>query len=285
MGRLTDKITLMALSDQESGVRKIMIPRWVVDSWRTLLIVVGIAIFLQAVAIGFLVFQLAKYKGIRANNEFLLEENAQINRIVGEFKELQKLNAQIRRALGVNLGLEPDDSTMSDTTTLALFEAPIPNGSVTRPGSVNRDNIPQVPAWLSQGFTSRDIPTFLPVEGFITQNYLWIEELQLRNHPAIDIAAAEGTPVLASADGMVTFSDWTYRYGNLIILYHRSGYFTVYGHLQLRTCNIRDWVRQGEPIGLLGNSGVSSAPHLHFEIWKGNQPVNPRDFTWGLSGN
>jgi murein DD-endopeptidase MepM/ murein hydrolase activator NlpD len=174
---------------------------------------------------------------------------------------------------------------MSDTTTLALFEAPIPNGSVLRPGSISRDNIPQVPAWLSQGFTSRDIPTFLPVEGYITQGYLWMEKLKLRNHPAIDIAAAEGAPVLASADGMVAFSDWTYRLGNMVILYHRSGYFTVYGHLQLRTCNVRDWVKQGEPIGLLGNSGVSSAPHLHFEIWKGNQPVNPRNFTWGLSGN
>ena len=135
MGRLTDKITLKALSDQESGIRKIVIPRWVVDSWRTLMIVVGIAIFLQTMAIGFLVFQLLKYQGVRADNEFLLAENAQINRIIGEFKELQQLNAQIRRALGVNLGLESDDSTIPDTTTMALFEAPIPNGSVMRPSS------------------------------------------------------------------------------------------------------------------------------------------------------
>jgi murein DD-endopeptidase MepM/ murein hydrolase activator NlpD len=285
MGRLTEKITLMILPDQGSDLRKVQVPRWAVTLWRPILLIAIVLIAIQALGIGFLVFRLSQLHGVKADNEYLMAENAQINRIAAEFKQLMQLNYQIRRSLGANIGLAPVDSLAPDTSSLGLLEPPIPAGTVVRPTSTIRETLPHIPTWLSQGFTSRDVPTFLPVEGFVTQEFFWLDGMPWRNHPGIDIAAAEGTPILASADGLVVFSEWTYRYGNLIILYHRSGYFTLYGHVELRTCQARDWVRQGEPIGLLGNSGVSSAPHLHFEIWKGDEPVNPYDIIWGLAGN
>ena len=285
MGRLTDKITLIILPDQGSGLRKIQVPRWAVTLWRPIVIIAIAVLLVQAAGIGFLAYKLFQLHGVKSDNEYLMAENAQINRIATEFKELMQLNYQIRRSLGANIGLEQVDSLVSDTSTFALLETPIPTGSVARPATNVRESFPRIPTWLSQGFTSRDVPTFLPVEGFITQDFLWMDNLPGRNHPGLDIAAAEGTPILAAADGLVIFSEWTYRYGNLIILYHRSGYFTMYGHAQISTCKVRDWVRQGEPIGLLGNSGVSSAPHIHFEIWKGDEPINPTDLIWVLAGN
>jgi murein DD-endopeptidase MepM/ murein hydrolase activator NlpD len=288
MGRLTEKLTVMILPDGGSEARKLQIPRWAIQYWRTILTAFVVLLLLEAVGIAVLVYQLVQLQGIKADNEYLVAENAQISRIAAEFNRLRILDQQIRRSLGANIGLEGLDTLALDTTLFGLQENPVPynpSSSAVRVSPGSRETLSSEPAWLTQGFTSRDVPTFLPVEGFITRDFFWSDELPLRDHAGIDIAGTEGTPVLAAADGMVTFSDWTYRYGNLVILYHRSGYFTVYGHLQLRNCKVRDWVKQGESIGLLGNSGVSSAPHLHFEIWRGTEPVNPRDLIWGLAGN
>jgi len=285
MGRLTEKITLMVLPDQSSELRKIQVPRWAVSWWRPVMIVALLLLAVMAVIIGILVYEVIHLQGVKADNEYLVTENAQISRIVNEFKQLRQLDERIRRSLGANIGLEPLDSLHTEESSPVSSEPSVTTGMAARPFSNVRETLQRVPAWLSQGFTSRDIPTLLPVEGFVSQEFSWIAELPWQNHAGIDIAASEGTPILASADGLVIFSDWTYRYGNLIILYHRSGYFSLYGHAQLRTCQVRDCVRQGEPIGLVGNSGVSSAPHLHFEIWHGDNPVNPGDLIWGLGGN
>jgi murein DD-endopeptidase MepM/ murein hydrolase activator NlpD len=297
MGRLTEKVTLIVLLNRGAVPQKIRIPRWTAKYWRTILTLIGGILIVAAAAIVFLVLQLVQLQGVKTDNEYLLAENAQINRIASEFARLKQLNYQIRKSLGVNIGLEPIDPVTADTTKLGLLETPMHPTTVMRPVSVTGETAHDLPAWLAQGFTSRDVPSFLPVEGFVTQEFRcmeWagdanskfkIQNSKFLNHPGIDIAASVGTPILAAADGIVTFSDWTYRYGNLIIVSHRSGYFTVYGHAQLNTCHVRDWVRQGEPIGLVGNSGVSTAPHLHFEIWKGTKPVNPRDYIWGLAGS
>lgn len=285
MARLTEKITLMVFPDQSSELRKIQVPRWAVSWWRPVMIIALSLLTIEAIAIGVLLYEVIRLQGVKADNENLVTENAQISRIANEFKQLRQMDEQIRRSLGANIGLEPTDSLYREESSQALPEPPVTTGMAARPFANTRESQPRVPTWLSQGFTSRDIPTLLPVEGFVTQEFSWIAELPWRNHAGIDIAAPEGTPILASADGLVIFSDWTYRYGNLVILYHRSGYFTLYGHAQIRTCQVRDWVPQGEPIGIVGNSGLSSAPHLHFEIWQGDKPVNPGDLIWGLAGN
>jgi murein DD-endopeptidase MepM/ murein hydrolase activator NlpD len=82
--------------------------------------------------------------------------------------------------------------------------------------------------------------------------------------------------VVAAADGYVVFSGWTYQDGQVLILSHSGGFLTYYKHNQslLKSANI--FVRRGEPIALLGNSGrTSSGPHLHFEVWKDGAPVDP----------
>ena len=74
---------------------------------------------------------------------------------------------------------------------------------------------------------------------------------------------------------MVVFSGWTYEFGNVIILYHGNDYFTYYGHNKKNLKSQWDIVERGEVIGIVGSTGVSSGPHLHFEIWKEFSPINP----------
>ncbi len=89
-----------------------------------------------------------------------------------------------------------------------------------------------------------------------------------RKHEGTDYAAAPGTPVLASGDGVVTHAGWQGGYGNLIELRHRNGITTRYGHLRGFASGIRvgERVSQGEVIGYVGSTGLASGPHLHYEF-------------------
>jgi murein DD-endopeptidase MepM/ murein hydrolase activator NlpD len=127
----------------------------------------------------------------------------------------------------------------------------------------------------SYSYTAMDVPTLPPVHGYVSRRFLDPATFHQASHRGLDIAAREGTPILAAADGIVLFSDWTYRFGNLVVLAHRSGYTTFYGHNQVLFARPGEHVRQGEPIALLGNSGVSTAPHLHFEVWQDGSPMDP----------
>ena len=120
-----------------------------------------------------------------------------------------------------------------------------------------------------------NIPSVAPISGFVSQRS---EDLALyikQSHNGIDIVSKEGSPILASASGVVVFSGWTYEFGNMIIIYHGDDYFTHYAHNQENFKTQLDFVDRGEVIGLVGSTGLSSGPHLHFEIWHKSTPVDP----------
>lgn len=85
-------------------------------------------------------------------------------------------------------------------------------------------------------------------------------------HGGIDIAAPSGTPVHASRAGKVTFSGIARGYGNLVIVEHDYGYETYYGHLSRLLVRTGETVEQGSKLGLVGSTGLSTGPHLHFEV-------------------
>jgi TonB family protein len=102
-------------------------------------------------------------------------------------------------------------------------------------------------------------------------------------HPGIDIAAKKGTPVLSAAAGTVTVSEFNDQDGNRIVVDHGNGYTTAYHHLDSRAVKQGDSVTQGQLIGKVGSTGVSTGPHLHFEVRCNGEPRNPFDFI-GPSG-
>jgi murein DD-endopeptidase MepM/ murein hydrolase activator NlpD len=122
-------------------------------------------------------------------------------------------------------------------------------------------------------------PAILPTEGYVTRGF----EPQQR-HFGLDIAGKIGTPVNAAADGFVVFSGWTVDEGFVSILSHAGGFLTFYKHNQSLLKDANLFVKRGEPIALLGNSGrMSSGPHLHFEIWKDGTPVDPSAYLLNIN--
>lgn len=117
----------------------------------------------------------------------------------------------------------------------------------------------------------RFIPNLIPIKGEYAISQFFSED-----HPAIDFAAAEGTEVLASAAGEILAVYEDEYFGKVVLIDHLNEYATMYAHLAMAIYESKTFVKKGEPIGLVGNTGNSSAPHLHFEILEKGKNINPK---------
>jgi murein DD-endopeptidase MepM/ murein hydrolase activator NlpD len=115
-------------------------------------------------------------------------------------------------------------------------------------------------------------PTGLPIKGRLTQG-------ARAGHIALDFGAPVGTPVKSTMDGKVVYAGWNDEgYGNLVIV-ENGPYRTYYGHLSKIPVQYGQQVEAGSTIGLSGNTGNSTGPHLHYEVRKHGQHLDPLDFT------
>lgn len=115
---------------------------------------------------------------------------------------------------------------------------------------------------------------FPPVNGRISAEY----DVDIK-HYAVDIVTEKDTPIKATADGTVIFSDWTPNTGYVLIIEHSFGLISTYKHNAELLKSQGDLVKTGEVIAIAGNTGeLTTGTHLHFELWVDGYPVNPRDY-------
>ncbi|RKN77155.1 peptidoglycan DD-metalloendopeptidase family protein [Paenibacillus ginsengarvi] len=135
---------------------------------------------------------------------------------------------------------------------------------------------------------SKSEPEFLfssafiqPIQGILTTPYghtRYVNGKYDSSHMAIDLAAKEGTPIKATNDGIVALADSLYLTGNSIYLDHGMGLFSQYAHMSELRVKTGDRVKKGDIIGLVGTTGFSTGPHLHFTFWVHNVQGNPNLF-------
>ncbi len=122
------------------------------------------------------------------------------------------------------------------------------------------------------------MPSIYPSFGRISDSWgLRVHPItnQIEFHYGIDIANQAGTPVYATAKGRVGKIDFDSGYGKRILIVHDSGYETVYAHLYSYLVRVGDEIGKGQIIGLMGSTGLSTGPHLHYEVRKATEKVNP----------
>jgi murein DD-endopeptidase MepM/ murein hydrolase activator NlpD len=144
---------------------------------------------------------------------------------------------------------------------------------------------------------SKSDPTFagtdsfmIPVQGRLSTPYGYTRYVNGKfagSHTAIDLAAPTGTEIYATNAGRIVLADTLYLTGNSIYMDHGMNLFSQYAHLSKLLVKTGDIVKKGDVIGLVGTTGFSTGPHLHFTFWVGNTPVNPNlffdttPFQWG----
>jgi murein DD-endopeptidase MepM/ murein hydrolase activator NlpD len=125
-------------------------------------------------------------------------------------------------------------------------------------------------------------PRGFPVPGKITScfgNRIDPISGEMELHSGIDISANLGSPIKATADGVVSHSGWTQKSGFVVVLEHGSGFTTVYAHNKANTVKVGQKVERGDIIGYVGSTGKSTGPHVHYEVWKNGSSVDPEKYT------
>jgi murein DD-endopeptidase MepM/ murein hydrolase activator NlpD len=118
------------------------------------------------------------------------------------------------------------------------------------------------------------MPANGPVTSYFGNRYHPILHFT-RFHAGLDIGASWGSPIVAAADGQVVGAGWAGGYGREVQIAHGGGIVSLYGHMSEIVAQPGSFVRAGQVIGYVGSSGLSTGPHLHFEVREGGTPVNP----------
>jgi murein DD-endopeptidase MepM/ murein hydrolase activator NlpD len=171
----------------------------------------------------------------------------------GETETGDLLYAGLNRASGRDLQLMQWDSDGRSQ----WFEA---SGVGRQSGGMTRP----VPGGVSSGFGMR----FHPILNYS------------RMHQGVDLRASYGTPIVAVSDGRVELAGWHGGHGNTVELNHGGGMETLYGHMSRIAVRAGERIRRGAVIGYVGSTGLSTGPHLHFEVHRNGVPVNPLGVTF-----
>jgi len=207
------------------------------------------------------------YNRVEALNEKLLKDNEVINQIAENYTRTREIENRIRNILG-------DKVDFSDDSYSRTGEEMLDSGS-KYVNPLHRQYTSRSPLTQMRSDLLSSYPTLLPVDGPITRFFSRNNAASGAGHFGIDLVAQELSVIRASGDGIVVFAGWTVDGGNELLIDHQNGYMTIYKHNASLLVQERQFVRQGDPVALLGNSGESTAPHLHFEVWKDYKPIDP----------
>jgi murein DD-endopeptidase MepM/ murein hydrolase activator NlpD len=248
-------VTLLVIPhDDTDNPRRLRMPVWL---YRTFLVFAGLVLVAPVVYIALyyeVLTRAADAGRLAEENESLRRYQYKVQILEESLLETRQLMAQITEMAGLDSILLADQFGADDTTGAN-------NGSRMSPGSLSRTLPPSSP-----------IPDGLPATGWISRGF---SDIPGRKHNGIDLAMSEETPVYATAFGTVTFAGLDEQYGYMIIMENSDSIETVFGHNRKNLVQVGDTVFAGQKIALSGNTGQSSAPHLHYEIRVNREPVNP----------
>jgi len=240
-----EKLTLLIVSEKTERAQKFQF------YYRNLIILV---LLVFVITIGGIFGIYTSYKMsinlsiIKKDHDKMLLERNKVMNMTRDLNRINQMDTYVRNSIGVP-NYTSNDSILNNTSDQTIPFSYIEN-----------------------------IPSFLPVSGFVSQSFIAKSDNKLNDHSGLDIVASFKTPFHSAADGIVVYSGWKHPYGNTIIIYHGDDYFSLYGHNFENVVYEKEKVDRGQLIGLIGDSGEASGPHLHFEIWKNGETLDPSLF-------
>jgi len=247
--------TFLLVPDDEKAAKSVKFSASFIKFLVVIFVIVFVGIIFGTVTYWKVASLATGYYSLVDENKQLKQSLEQMEEIKADLSHIKKMDTQLRSTLsGYVQILENKENELSD------------DPSSLTPGLKSRD---------AERSLYQSIPDILPVDGFITRGVDATSET--RNlHIGIDIAAPKGSPIKATADGVVLFAGYTLDEGNVIIIGHKHKIYSVYKHNLTNLCSEMEFVVKGQVIALLGNTGeITSGAHVHFEIWKDYKPVNP----------
>jgi len=230
-------------------------------------------IFLTVMTIyyGRLSYKAARAEMLEGENDVLRQHLTRVVEIEKSYKTMRELTSRIAEMAGIDIE-NLDDLPQMDLQ--AIEPGDTDSVFVNTPKVVEPSRIPLTPEELA----AERVPNGRPLYGWISRQYITGENDSGDKHTGIDFAIKNGTDVKATASGVITFAGWDKAFGYLVAINHGGGHETRYGHNEKLLVEKGQEVLKGDIIALSGNTGLSSAPHLHYEIRKNGQPVDPAPY-------
>jgi murein DD-endopeptidase MepM/ murein hydrolase activator NlpD len=265
---MTKNLTFMIIPE---GNEKIFSRNISTRLFRLIVVLTSIWIlFLVGVTIVYarLLVQASKSALLQDENQHLREYFTKVIDIEKSFKRNQELTARLAKMAGVDLESLTGQPRIN-------FDSLAPMAKVETDPAI----APEVESLMTpEQLLQSHMPHGRPLFGWITRPFSAVDDGEGGQHTGIDFAVKEGTAVAATASGVVSFAGWDDYLGNLVVIDHGNGYLTSYGHNREILVKKEDKITRGEVIALSGNTGRSTAPHLHYEIMKDGTPIDPAPY-------
>jgi len=298
-GSRSDIFTVIVVSDHLHAVRKLQVPRrWLVyAAWLSAVLVVlgGATIWHYITLLDFL-----------SENSSLTEENARLRsevlmvqqevaNVSDAVDRIERFDARLRTA--ATHSQEPERSLAIGpvgSNAAPALPGPAPAGAAdlnALPGKLaslaeeaarQERSLRELQEYFDdQRSLLASTPSIWPVRGWVTSEFgprVDPYTGQRKMHEGLDIAGPVGQPVYAPSDGTVIFTGTEGAYGNILVIDHGYGVKTRYGHLSRILVHLGDRIGRGDEVALIGDSGRSTGPHLHYEVRVNGIAENPRKF-------
>jgi len=221
-----------------------------------------------------LMISASRAERLEVENRILREQTFKVAELEGELARLQGVRQHLFELAG--LSVRPAESPQKQSPTgsaIILSEEEFPTTA-----EVSTSGLAEIQQPDTVATDAASVPSMWPVRGWVTAEFNESMPGREKRHQGVDIAASHGAPILAAASGMVAFSGWDKNLGLVVILDHQNSMSTLYGHCSKVLIGVGESASQGQVIAHLGNTGLSSAPHLHFEIRENGFSIDPRSY-------
>jgi murein DD-endopeptidase MepM/ murein hydrolase activator NlpD len=258
---VTDKyLTVLVVPHDDRNVRRMRVSYRLVKVGITLAGILAVAVTLALMSYGRIASRATRAALLERENRRLEAENAKVDEIAENLERTERAYTRIREMAG----LPPVEGAVGPGGAQGPLETATPG--------LRGPDAGEAAASLSTAPDSVPAGWPLSLKGFETASFSGAD-----GHPGVDIAVPVHTPVLATASGTVTAADSDPVYGHYVILNHGE-LETMYGHNAVLLVEAGERVSRGQPIAYSGNSGRSTAPHLHYEIRRAGRAIDPAPY-------
>lgn len=257
-------VTIVVHTDGDIDSKQYRLPVWAFTLGKWGALAVGLLLVLFLAFAGPLTRAASRVPRLEREVARLREENRRVQRLAAALNRAEANYQSLRQLLG---GRAPSDTAEAPADATAMMRAPV---------------IQAAPAGARSYEQGASAPSHWPLDvaGFVTRGRVGEDTTgeEGESHAGIDIAVPIGTPVRAAGGGTVEAAGTDRNYGLFVLLRHPNGYESMYGHASRILVREGEAVSAGEVIALSGNSGRSTAPHLHFEVRREGLSLDPLAF-------
>ena len=255
---------IQIIPDSSGALKSFSIPKWFLK----ILLLGGVFIFCVGILVVVystdIAIQLRELDALKNQTKYLINENNDLQQSIKRLDKMQTKHQRLKELAQILKITKMTDSFQKNKQTqLKLLE----NKDIEEYVKSIQTN------YLDQKENKGKIPNIQPVIGILTNTFSLDQK-----HPGVDIAAILNDPIYSTAPGIVTFSGWKDDLGKTITIDHSDNYQTVYAHLNKILINKGDFVERGRNIGMIGMTGNTTGPHLHYEVIHNNENLNPENY-------